>query len=266
MASATISFFYTYNAIFDAAISGHAKLVYAYLCKCADASGKSFPAHKSIAAATSVCVTTVKKALIELEREGLVMTQGQTRADGGRRANVYTIVRDASKGFFMTYVRVFSPMMTAKARLVYLYFCRLASGKGLAYPSHKTTAKACGLSVAGVRLAVDELESAGVITREAQYRENGGQRANLYSLVLDGVDKAEKENENNRDNCNDETEAKEEKECKKTDEPFGENEINDTKMDAIYNVPPKLFDSRSNRRRITTGLGKVWHLPLLPDG
>ncbi len=152
------SYFFTYNAIFDAPVSGNAKLAYAYLCKCADADGKCYPSHKAIAAAAGACVTTVKKALAELEGAGLITIRGQARPDRGRRANIYTVVKEAVKGFFVTYGNMFMQTLTSKARLVYLYFCRLASGRGQAFPSHSTTAAACGLSVSGTRLAIDELE------------------------------------------------------------------------------------------------------------
>lgn len=179
------AYFYTYNAIFDADISGYARLVYAYLCKCADADGKCYPSHKTIGAAAGIGITTVKKSLQELEAAGLILIRGQARPDHGRRANLYTIIKEKVKGFFLTYGHIFMEALTAKARIVYLYFCRLASGRNYAYPSHKTTAKACGLSVAGTRMAIDELEEAGLISRQAQYRENGGQRSNLYAIVVD---------------------------------------------------------------------------------
>jgi hypothetical protein len=35
----------------------------------------------------------------------------------------------------MTYINVFAGKLTAKARIVYLYFCRLASGRGTAFPA-----------------------------------------------------------------------------------------------------------------------------------
>jgi predicted transcriptional regulator len=175
--------FYTYSIVFDAPISGSAKLVYAYFCKLSDRDGTCFPSHKTIGAAAGMCVTTVKKALAELESAGLIAIRGEARPDRGRRANTYTIVKERVSSYFLTYDAVFGGCLTAKARLVYLYFCRLASGRDVAYPSHRTTAKACGLSVAGARLAIDELETAGLITRQTQFRENGGQRANLYTLV-----------------------------------------------------------------------------------
>ncbi|MDR1208764.1 MAG: helix-turn-helix domain-containing protein [Clostridiales bacterium] len=175
--------FYTYSIVFDAPISGNAKLVYAYLCKMIDREGKCFPSHKTIGAAAGMCVTTVKKALAELESAGLIAIRGEARPDRGRRANTYTIMKERVNTYFLTYDAVFGGCLTAKARLVYLYFCRLASGRDVAYPSHRTTAKACGLSVAGARLAIDELEADGLVTRQAQFRENGGQRANLYTLV-----------------------------------------------------------------------------------
>jgi predicted ArsR family transcriptional regulator len=177
------AYFYTYNAIFDAPVSGSAKLAYAYLCKCANRDGKCYPSHKAIAAAAGVCVTTVKKALAELEKARLIAVRGQARPDCGRRTNIYTLVRDAVKGFFATYAGVFIGTLTAKARLVYLYLSRLASGRGAAFPAHRTTARACGLSVSGARSAIDELETAGLVSRCAQYRDNGGQRSNLYTLT-----------------------------------------------------------------------------------
>jgi predicted ArsR family transcriptional regulator len=181
----TTAYFYTYNAIFDAKVSGNARIVYAYLCKCANRDGKSYPSHKAIAAACGIGVTTVKKSLAELESAELVAVRGQARPDKGRRVNLYTVVKTALKGFFMTYANIFITKLTAKAKLVYLYLCRLASGNNLAFPAHKTTANACGLSVAGARTAIDELESAGLLERTAQYRDNGGQRANLYTLVTE---------------------------------------------------------------------------------
>jgi DNA-binding transcriptional regulator YhcF (GntR family) len=157
------AYFYTYNIIFDAPVSGNAKLVYSYLCKCADIEGKSYPSHKAIAAYAGIGVTTVKKALAELESAGLISIQGQARPDRGRRANIYTVIKEKTSGFFLTYANVFTSALTAKARLVYLYFCRLASGRDQAYPSHRTTAKACGLSASGTRAAIDELEAAGKV-------------------------------------------------------------------------------------------------------
>ena len=161
------SYFYTYNAVFDAPVSGAAKLAYAYLCKCAGADGRCYPSHRAIAAAAGVGVTTTKKALAELESAGLIAIQGQARPDRGRVANIYTIIRDTVKGFFITYGGIFMEKLTAKARVVYLYFCRLASGRDTAFPAHRTTAKACGLSVSGARLAIDELEEAGLVSRQA---------------------------------------------------------------------------------------------------
>ena len=177
-------YFYAYNVIFEGSLSSGAKLVYVYLCKCADREGKCFPSHKNISTACGVGVTTVKKSLSELEAAGFVKVQGQARSDKGRRANLYIITKEAVNGFFSAYATAFTEKLTAKARLVYLYLCRLASEGNTAYPAHKTTAKACGLSVAGVRLAIDELEAAGLIERQAQYRENGGQRSNLYTILF----------------------------------------------------------------------------------
>ncbi len=177
------NFFYTYNIIFDTNVSSYAKLVYSFFCKCADKNGCSYPSHKLIAKECGIGRTSVKKAVSELETAKLIESRGQVRVDGGRRSNLYTIIKDKINGFFTAYSLVFINTLSAKAKLVYLYFCRLAGNDKSVYPSHKTTANACGLSVSTTRKAIDELEEVGIIEREAQYRENGGQRSNLYFMA-----------------------------------------------------------------------------------
>lgn len=67
--------FYVPAAIFAGGHSAYAVAVYAYLCFCADRSGVCFPAMETIAAHCGVARSTVKKALTELERSGLVRSE-----------------------------------------------------------------------------------------------------------------------------------------------------------------------------------------------
>lgn len=84
-------FFYSYNMIFSTDISAHAKLVYTYLCRCANSEAKSFPARKTIGEACSIGLTSVRNALKELVEARLLKKQEQFRSNGGQTSNLYTV-------------------------------------------------------------------------------------------------------------------------------------------------------------------------------
>ena len=70
-------------------ISAKAVSVYRYLL---DRQGKHdycFVSHKRIASDLKIGVTTVKRALDELERKGYISIEQQRRANGSRCSNVY---------------------------------------------------------------------------------------------------------------------------------------------------------------------------------
>lgn len=84
-------FFYSYNMIFSMDISAHAKLVYTYLCRCANSEAKSFPARKTIGEVCSIGLTSVRNALKELVEARLLKKQEQFRSNGGQTSNLYTV-------------------------------------------------------------------------------------------------------------------------------------------------------------------------------
>lgn len=88
-------FFYSYNMIFDQPISSQAKLVYIYLCRCADQDGQSFPGMRTIAKKCDVALRSAQRAMRVLEECGLVTREEQhtTNAHGGvqQLSNLYTI-------------------------------------------------------------------------------------------------------------------------------------------------------------------------------
>ena len=90
-------FFYCYNMIFSMDISAHAKLVYTYLCRCADSEAKSFPSRNTIASACNIGLTSVRNALKELVEVRLLKKQEQFRDNGGQTSNLYTVFSEPYK-------------------------------------------------------------------------------------------------------------------------------------------------------------------------
>ena len=78
-----------FEMIYMDEVSAKAVSVYRYLL---DRQGKHaycFVSHRRIAADLKISVSTVKRALDELERKGYVAIEQQKRANGSRCSNVY---------------------------------------------------------------------------------------------------------------------------------------------------------------------------------
>lgn len=174
--------FYVNNEIFDTTLSANAKLVYIYLAKCADCFGKSFPAHKTIGEACSISVTTVKESLKELLEYGKITISKRFREQGGKSSNLYMLMDRSKEHSFCASPLIFGKELSAKAKLVYFYFCRCADGEGTCFPAHKTTAAKCSMGFSTVRRALSELVEAAVIGVVKRFRADNGQTSNLYRL------------------------------------------------------------------------------------
>lgn len=78
--------------IFDLGLSAYAKIVYAYLCSCADSTGQSSPSPKEIAEKCSIkSRQTVLNAIKELNEAGLIDAARRTGADNGNLSTLYTL-------------------------------------------------------------------------------------------------------------------------------------------------------------------------------
>jgi|LSQX01.3.fsa_nt_gb hypothetical protein len=85
------NWFYSYNMIFDQPISEHAKIVYLYLCRCADSEGQAFPSYSTIAKKCSISRRTAINAINELKQARILSVEERVRADGSLTSNLYTI-------------------------------------------------------------------------------------------------------------------------------------------------------------------------------
>lgn len=78
--------------IYDTNLPGRTIAVFLYLHDRADREGKCFPSHKRIAMDLSISVSTVKRALNDLEKEGYIKQRNRFRDTGGQSSNLYFIL------------------------------------------------------------------------------------------------------------------------------------------------------------------------------
>lgn len=86
------NWFYSYNLIFELELSLQAKMIYTYLCRCADNEGQSFPSLNDIAKKCSIKTRqTVVNGIKELEEARMLSKERRTRANKSTTSTLYTI-------------------------------------------------------------------------------------------------------------------------------------------------------------------------------
>ena len=81
-ARARAGWWWAEDALFELPVSGYAKLVYAYLCRRANAAATSWPSRQQISAGTGWSLSTVQRALAELEDLGVIEVESGAKAGG----------------------------------------------------------------------------------------------------------------------------------------------------------------------------------------
>ena len=71
-----------------------------------------------------------------------------------------------------------------RAKLVYLYLYDRKNKDNVTWPGLNTIARELSLSRSTVKRAFQDLEQAGLIRKEAHYRQNGSATSNRYYLLL----------------------------------------------------------------------------------
>ena len=77
--------------IYASGLSPRAISVYIYLCDRADEDGICFPGQKRIAADLGLSVSTVKRAIADLEQSGHIEKTARYHTRNGRRSNLYNL-------------------------------------------------------------------------------------------------------------------------------------------------------------------------------
>lgn len=75
-----------------------------------------------------------------------------------------------------------------RAKLVYLYLYDRKNKDNVTWPGLNTIARDLSLSRTTVKRAIQDLEDAGLVRKEAHYRKNGSPTSNRYYL-LDQTDR-----------------------------------------------------------------------------
>jgi len=89
------NWYYSYNLIYDLELSIHAKMVYTYLCRCADSDGQAFPSLNDIAKKCSIkSRQTVVNAIKELEGARLLSKERRTRENKSQTSTMYAVYHE----------------------------------------------------------------------------------------------------------------------------------------------------------------------------
>ena len=70
-----------------------------------------------------------------------------------------------------------------RAKLVYLYLYDRKNRDNVTWPGLNTIARELSLSRSTVKRAIQDLEQAGLVRKEAHYRQNGSATSNRYYLL-----------------------------------------------------------------------------------
>lgn len=73
-----------------------------------------------------------------------------------------------------------------RAKLVYLYLNDRKNKDSVSWPGINTIARDLSLSRSTVKRAIQDLEDADLVRKEAHYRQNGSPTSNRYYLIAQG--------------------------------------------------------------------------------
>lgn len=79
--------------IYSTDLSHRAVAVYMYLRDRANKDGSCYPAINTIARDLKISKSTVKRALIDLEKDGYIKHERRYRKTGGNSSNIYYVTR-----------------------------------------------------------------------------------------------------------------------------------------------------------------------------
>lgn len=128
---------------------------------------------------------------LQLTQEGPGRRQhpGSRDQAGNRSLSAWSKASDAHGVGWSVTKLVKSAALPSHQKLVLFALADSLDSKSTCFPSMRTLAAWCGLSVSRVRAIVADLEQAGIVTRdgEARKRTDGSQRSNLFTVHADRI-------------------------------------------------------------------------------
>lgn len=80
--------------------------------------------------------------------------------------------------------RVYKSDLPSRAKQIMFYLINRANSEGTCFPSNRTIASDCGISIRTVQRTIKILLEEGFIKKESRFRDKGGQTSNLFILQI----------------------------------------------------------------------------------
>ena len=81
-----------FSSLYSSELPHRARSVYMYLHDRADKDGKCYPAIGTIARELKLSLSTVKRAIADLEKTGYLRKENRWRENGGKSSNMYYVL------------------------------------------------------------------------------------------------------------------------------------------------------------------------------
>jgi hypothetical protein len=166
--------------VFDVGISRKAIVLFAALCVFRNsATNQCHPAQGTLAKMCCMGVDTVRAAIRELERAGIVAVYHRHMM-----TSVYTLKFDSSDGYFKVPVRIFDADTNTVTKAAWMYLARLGGGGCTCYSYRKEIARRCRISISSVDRARRALARLCLLEVMPRFAKAGNQIANVFTLLL----------------------------------------------------------------------------------
>ena len=199
---------------------------------------ESYKSKQTIAKACNYSITSVKRALRELVKVGLLTIKSRYVTTGRQTSNLYKLndiknelTQEKKSSFFRCNPRSIS-VLTSSELKVYNYIAMKIGSEDSAFISKRQISKLCSVSVSTVSYIIRKLKKHSLINCQSQTRADGACRANLYSLIFDENQQEQekpKQQENPMPSTTDETDE--------TSCDIGENQENTTFCVSVDPLP-----------------------------
>lgn len=169
--------------VFKKDMNMYEKVIYAVLCKFANADGKCFPSRRTIAKNGGFSVSTYNKYVSKMLEKDVVTKETRFRKNMSQTSNLFDVNRD-KKNSFPVRSDILNFGLTSRALCVYICLSMYVAEDNCCRVSQHTLAKTCSMSLSSVIKAICELKNNGLVETYRQNNVNdNGNYVLLYRLA-----------------------------------------------------------------------------------